>query len=202
MRKMRKIHFRTEWGFSLIELAVVMAVTLIVTAVSVPSFLRTVRTYQVNDAATRVASVLKFTRYEAIRLNATTTISSLVQPGGTGNCPAAAIRCVWTDSNRDGNLQRTENQVQFTGSVTLVPAATPPGGLAAAAGVAGLTNVPLAAGFVAFDQRGAVNPAAVDVLYVGDLSRPDLGYRAVVVLPSGSVQIWTTDTTGNWRQTN
>lgn len=187
-------------GFSMLELVIVMAVMLIVTAVGLPSFFRALRTYQLNDTATQVASVIKFTRYQAIR-NATTT-SSLVRPGGAGACPAATLRCIWTDSNGNLNLDGTENQVRLTGSFDLIAAGTPPGGLAAAVGAGALTNVSLAAGSVSFDRRGAVAPAAVDVLYVGSPALPSLGYRAVVLLPSGSIQIWTTDTTGRWRQVN
>jgi hypothetical protein len=110
---------------------------------------------------------------------------------------------VFTDSNYDTNVQNTEKQIQLSGNVNLVPAGTPPGGLAAAVGVATLTNVPLANGGIAFDNRGAITPVSVSVLYVGNLALPNLGYRAVVLLPSGSVQIWTTtDATGNWRQLN
>jgi len=68
-------------------------------------------------------------------------------------------------------------------------------------GVATLTSVPLPTGAVAFDHRGALTPAAVNVLYIGNVAFPDLGYRAVVLLPSGSVQIWTS-ASGNWQQTN
>jgi len=189
-------------GFTILELVVVVAVIMIVTAVSLPSFLRTIRLYQLNDAATQVAGVLKFTRYEAIRLN----VSSTVGLGGPLNArvrQAGTITNVFTDSNYDTNVQNTEKQIQLTGNVNLVPAGTPPGGLAAAVGVATLTNVPLANGAIAFDNRGAITPASVSVLYVGNVALPNLGYRAVVLLPSGSVQIWTTtDATGNWRQLN
>jgi type II secretory pathway pseudopilin PulG len=190
-------------GFTILELVVVVAVIMIVTAVSLPSFMRTIRLYQLNDATTQVAGVLKFTRYEAIRLN----VSGTVGPGGPLNArvrQAGAITNVFTDSNYDTNVQNREKQIQLTGNVNLVPAGTPPNtaGLAAAVGVPALTNVPLANGAIAFDHRGAVTPAAVNVLYIGNLALPNLGYRAVVLLPSGSVQIWTTDATGNWQQLN
>jgi hypothetical protein len=66
------------------------------------------------------------------------------------------------------------------------------------------TNVTLVAvsptaGSYTFDARGAVTPASVYVTYVTNSAEPTLGYRAVVVLPSGSMQIWTGDTSGNWR---
>jgi hypothetical protein len=38
------------------------------------------------------------------------------------------------------------------------------------------------------------------VFYVGNANDPDSGYRAVVLLPSGSTQIWTAPSGGPWRK--
>lgn len=183
-------------GFTMLELVVVVAVIMVVTAVSMPSFLRAVRIYRLNDAATQVAGVLKFTRYEAIRLNV-----PAVNPERARTLVAAAGTYVYTDSNNSNSVQNTEKQVLFSGTVNLVAAGLPPGGLAAAVGVAGLTTVPVTGGLISFDHRGALTPAAVNVLYIGNVAFPDLGYRAVVLLPSGSVQVWTS-ASGNWQQSN
>ena len=181
----------------MLELVVVVAVIMVVTAVSMPSFLQAVRIYRLNDAATQVAGVLKFTRYEAIRLNV-----PAVNPQRARTLVAAAGTYVYTDSNNSNSVQNTEKQVLFSGNVNLVAAGLPPGGLAAAVGVAGLTTVPVTGGLISFDHRGAVTPPpAVYVLYIGNVAFPDLGYRAVVLLPSGSVQIWTS-ASGNWQQIN
>jgi len=66
---------------------------------------------------------------------------------------------------------------------------------------ANVTLLPVSAtsGSYTFDQRGAVTPASVYVTYVTNSAMPSLGYRAVVLLPSGSIQIWSGDTSGNWR---
>jgi len=184
-------------GFTILELVVVVAVMMVITAVSMPSFLRAVRIYRLNDAATQVAGVLKFTRYEAIRLNVPAanllTARTLLTAAGT---------YVYTDSNNSVSVQNTEKQVLFAENVNLAAAGLPPGGLAAAVGVAALTNVPLTGGSISFDHRGAVTPAAVNVIYIGNLALPNLGYRAVVLLPSGSVQIWSAESGGNWHQLN
>jgi len=29
---------------------------------------------------------------------------------------------------------------------------------------------------------------------------PEAGFRAVILMPAGAIQIWTSDTTGNWAQ--
>ncbi len=186
-------------GFTMLELVVVVAVVMVITAVSMPSFLQAMRNYQLNDAATKVAGVLNFTRYEAIRLNV-----PAANPQRARTLLTAAGTYVYTDSNNSNSVQNTEKQVLFSQNVNLAAPALPPNtaGLAAAVGVAALTNVSITTGSISFDHRGAVTPAAVNVLYVGNLAFPNLGYRAVVLLPSGSVQIWSTDTSGNWRQLN
>jgi len=56
-------------GFSMVELAVSLTVLLILTAIAIPSLMRTFRTYQLNDAAARLSDILKFTRFEAVRRN-------------------------------------------------------------------------------------------------------------------------------------
>jgi type IV fimbrial biogenesis protein FimT len=184
-------------GFTILELVVVLAVIMIITTVALPSFIQAYRTYQLNDAATQVAGVLKFTRYEAIRLNvaALTPLKAQIRQAGK-------ITNVFTDSNNDGTVQSTEKQILLSGNANLVSAATAPNtaGLATAVGVSALTSVSLTSGFIAFDRRGAVTPAAVNVLYIGNLALPNLGNRAVILLPSGSIQIWTTDASGNWQQ--
>ncbi len=69
-------------GFSMVELAVSMTVLLILTAIAIPSLMRSFRTYQLNDAAGRFSDMLKFTRFEAVRRN--TQLCFLMQQNGPG----------------------------------------------------------------------------------------------------------------------
>lgn len=189
-------------GFSLVELAVVLAVIMIITAVSLPYFLQAYGTYQLNDAATQVAGILKFTRYEAIRRNGPVSaqIRQVTSPRAMTN--------IWTDSNADGTEQNTEKQILLDDNIVLDASSVPPStaALATAVGVSALTAVSFSssAGSITFDQRGAVTPSSVRVLYVGNTARQTYGYRAVVLFPSGSVQIWTADATASagWNQIN
>ncbi len=172
-------------GFSVVELVLAVAIILVISAVALPSLTRTVRIYQLNDAAVRLAGILKFTRFEAIRRNSPI---NCVNAQGGANAPAS----VWSDDNGDGVAQPTERQIVLGSSNTLVPAGAVPGSgaLAAAVGAGTLTAVNPSTGNVTFDQRGGVVPPTVYVFYVGNTTTPESGFRAVVVLPSGAVQVW------------
>lgn len=173
-------------GLSTLELVVSLGIILIISAVAIPSITKTLRIYQLNDAATQLAGILKLTRFEAIRRN---TPVNCVNAQAGANGPAN----VWSDSNGDGIEQPTEKQILLNVNATLVPEAAVPSAaaLATAIGVATTTAINPASDSVKFDQRGAVSPSAVYVIYVGNLSTSNSGFRAVVVLPSGSVQVWT-----------
>jgi Tfp pilus assembly protein FimT len=177
---------RRTGGLSVVELVIAVAVILIISAVAIPALTKTVRIYQLNDAANQLAGILKFTRYEAIRRNS--PLSCLTTQAAS-NGPAN----VWADDNADAVEQPTERQILLAGTVTLQAAGAVPnaGALATAVGVGTLTTVNPSGGSITFDQRGAVVPPAIYVLYVGNSTSPDTGFRAVIVLPSGSVQVWT-----------
>jgi prepilin-type N-terminal cleavage/methylation domain-containing protein len=197
-----------ERGFSLVELALSVVIVVILSAVAIPTLLNSVRAYQLNDAAGRVSDLLKFTRFEAVRRN--TQVSFLLQQNGVS-------WIVGTDSNGNGLIEPTERQATVGGFATLLPAAGLPGPapIAAALGVApGTLNILSGnPGLVTFDSRGAVRVGGnlttnVFVIYVGSTKAdgvtrdPQFGFRAVVVLPAGGTQIWTSPPGGGpWVRT-
>ena len=196
MPKLRNRANRTSFaGFTTVELVVAVAVILIISGVALPSFLRSYRTYQLNDGATKTANLLKLTRFEAIRRN--TPVSCQLRQAGQDTS-------FWVDSNGNTNMDASETQVVFTGAVLPIPSGSAPGAgaLAAAVGVPSVTFVSPTNATVTFDQRGAVNPAAVSAIFVGNTAVPNLGSRAVVLLPSGSVQVWSADAGGAWHLLN
>ena len=180
-------------GFSLIEVVIALAVILILSAVALPAFLNAYRMYQLTDGATQFAGILKFTRYEAIRLNKT-TVNFVIQQVAS----VPPVTNIWTDPDLDGVEDPNEKQLVFSGTVNLVPAVPGAASLPAAAGILTLTTVPLANGVIAFDQRGAVKTGLVYVFYLSNQNDPSVGARAVILLPSGSIQIWKADSLGNW----
>jgi Tfp pilus assembly protein FimT len=187
-------------GFSIVELVVSLSVMLILTAIAIPTLMRSLRTYQLNDAATRLAAMLKFTRFEAVRRN--TQINFLMQASGAG-------WLVGTDSNISGNIDPTDKQELIAGFATLLPSgvAPPPTAITNALGGTALTTKSGAAGTITFDARGAIRTAiggavsgSTYVFYIGSNNDPEFGFRAVILLPSGTTQIWTAPNGGAWQQ--
>jgi len=182
-------------GFSMVELAVSLTVLLILTAIAIPSLMRSFRTYQLNDAAARLSDMLKFTRFEAVRRN--TTVPLQIQQFGND-------WSVWADSDKDGILDPTEKQILITGVVTLLPSGTPPSSASILAKLGATTSLDAtksgAASSLTFDARGAVSPLAAYVFYLGSPNSPEFGYRAVILLPSGATQIWTAPNGGTWQR--
>jgi hypothetical protein len=182
----------------MVELAVSLCILLILTAIAVPSLMRSLRAYQLNSAAGNISDMLKFTRFEAVRRN--TQVSFLAQASGTG-------WVVGTDSNGNGTIDPTEKQQLILGFVTMLSSAAVPnsGAISAALGGAALNTLSGTNSSVTFDARGAIRvggvvSSSVFVFYIGSINDPDPGFRAVVLLPSGSTQIWSAPNTGPWHK--
>lgn len=197
-RQLRRSSMKMSRGFSLTELVVTIAVMLILTGMAVPTLLRAYEAYRFNYSATQLAGILKLTRFDAIRRNK--QVACQIQQVGTD-------WLIWVDSNGNAAPDATEQQYRMTGSVSLLPAGAPPApdAITTALGVGSLTALSGGNGSVAFDARGAVVPVGgaqppVYVLYVGNAAAPELGYRAVILLPSGVVHVWTAGTAGPWQQ--
>jgi prepilin-type N-terminal cleavage/methylation domain-containing protein len=176
-------------GYSIVELLVSMGIIAIFSAFAVPSLVRTYRSYQMDDAASQVANQLKFTRYEAIRRNNVMTCVDKPQNG---------YLTMFTDYNGNGTVQGSEKQIVFSGSATLVDSASVPssGALAGVVNAGTLTTMSPTNGTLTFDGRGAKSTAGVSVYWVGTAN---YGWRAVTVMPSGSVQVWSY-ATGTWKE--
>lgn len=188
---------QTEGGFSLTELVVAMAVALVLMGLGMPAFLRAYHTYQLTNAASQMADILRFTRYEAIRMN--TPLRCLIQPYAGD----PTMTSVWADSNKNNQLDTTEQQILLGRGGNLVDGGSVPGGpalIAAANITSGTTPIPPSGTPISFDARGAVTPASVYLIYLASSSAPEAGYRAVLLMPAGSIQVWTGDVNGNWQQ--
>lgn len=188
-------------GFSLTELVVALAVGLVLMAVATPSFLRAYRSYQLSAAATQVADIVRLSRYEAIRLNK--QVNCIVQPDATD---PTFTKAFMTDKSGNPLTGISAKTIMLGSSGNLVAAGSVPGATALpAAAKLGATvpvSVPPAGATIQFDARGALLSGNVDVFYLNSPNAPDTGFRAVLLMPAGSIQIWTADTSGsgNWQQ--
>lgn len=189
-------------GFSLVELLLSLAVLLVITTLAVPVVVRSLQTYQLNASASQLSGMLKFTKFEAIRRN-TPVSCQIAQQGSTW--------LIWVDSNGNAVPDGAEPQMILGGSFTLLPSGSvpSPGPILATLGpgTASLTTpwtvLSGSNASVTYDQRGVLSfagNATVYALYLGNPGNPDMGYRAVVTLPSGAVQVWASSSAGNWQR--
>ena len=187
-------------GFSMVELAVSLTVVLILSAIAIPTLMHSIRTYQLNSAAARVSDMLKFTRFEAVRRNK--QINFLMQASANG-------WIVGTDSDNNGTVDATEKQQLIAGFAALLPSGVAPSPTAISASLGGASLTPKSGsnGSVTFDARGAIRVGIggafspnVFIFYLGSATDPQYGYRAVVLLPTGNMQVWTAQAGGTWQQ--
>lgn len=195
---------KRQAGFSLLEVVVALVVAIILLAVSLPIFLRAYRSYQLTNAARQVADILRLTRYEAIRLNK--QVYCVFQPFA-GN--PAMMSASMTDSSGNGLSGMGSATIVLGPTGTLVDASSAPvlGALPAQANLGGTVpvNFPSVGGTIKFDPRGAVIPATGTTVpayafYLASPAAPDAGYRAVLLMPAGSMQIWSVDASGSWQE--
>lgn len=187
-----------EYGFSLTELVVALAVALILMAIGLPSFLRAYHSYLLTNSASQMADILRLSRYEAIRLNK--QVNCQVQQTYNGD---PTLTLVWADSNQNGQLDTGEKMILLGPTGNLVDGGSVPQTTTmlsqAVSGVTPLAPSPTGS-VITFDARGAVTPPNVIVFYLSSAIAPEAGYRAVLLMPAGSIQIWTADPSGYWQQ--
>ena len=184
-------------GFSLVELLVTLLVALVLIAIGMPYFLRAYHAYRLTNAAQNLAQILRITRYEAIRLNK--DVNCVIKP----DAGDPTISDAFADSDGDTNPGPTEKIVQLGIGGNLIGGGGVPGtaGLLTGANVtSGTVTPPAGNATIGFDSRGAVKTGNINVFYLASPVAPETGYRAVLLMPSGSIQIWTGDVNGNWGQ--
>lgn len=197
---------RSQLGFSLVELVLSVAVLLIITVLAVPVIVRSLQSYQLNSTASQVSGILKFAKFEAIRQN--TPVSAQVQQQGTN-------WLVWVDSNGNGLADGAEPRMIIGGGFTLLPAATVPGtgSIASTLGADNGTTWTVLSGNGSewYDHRGVLcfqglppvcpaGPPTIYALFIGNPNDPTAGYRAIITLPSGAVQVWSSSSAGAWQR--
>ena len=177
------------------ELAISLTILVVLSAMAIPSILQSLRSYQLNDAATRLSDILKITLFEAVRRNK--RVDLCIQQNG-------AYWNVWTDADQDGVMEPTEKQSMVYGFATLLPPTGMPGTGPITATLGGVTVLDSSKsgsnGTITFDARGAVTTLTAYIFYLGNALNPQYGYRCVILLPSGATQIWMAPPGGTWQR--
>lgn len=100
-----------RWGFTLIEVLVVMTIVVVVAALSAPAFSRLLEASRVRTEATRLMSDIVLTRSEAVKRNrAVVMCPTAVSAAGDAQCGGSYKQgwLVFDDADGDRELDATE----------------------------------------------------------------------------------------------
>ena len=199
-------------GFSLIELVVVVAIILIVSAIAVPAVRRTTATYRLDTSSHDVASMLQQARLAAVRTNQ----PYYVQYNVAGLAPGIVVAVPASRNFAQYNPQIDPTVALSTNiNFQAVPAAGGPPNhaqLETALGVA--AGAAQSGGVIGFNARGipcvanagnqwlcgapAAGGAAAFEWFVQDAITG--GWAAVTVSPSGRIKSWRlSSANGTWQ---
>jgi type II secretory pathway pseudopilin PulG len=195
-----KTHKKTA-GFSLLELVLVVTVTMILAALAVPKMVATFSDIKLRFVATDLSGLLQSARIRSVRQNSFYSVQAGVLAGvpiyyidkpGTGYVagdPYVPIDPAVTVTQGPGTA--APGSAAFLAGLNFVvdPAADPPSFSARGLPCIGAPNACAqiaGQGFVMFMSRAAVSG--------------NIPWLAVVVNPSGHIQIWSCDRNGNWIQ--
>ena len=191
-------------GFSLIELMLVVAVIMVLAAVTVPGLMKTVSDISLRYTASDFAGLLQTARMQAVRRNSFYSVKAGTTPSGqnmyyierpttayVNGDPMMPFNSNITISYGSGS--GAPNEAAFLASLafTVNPAVDSP-----SFNARGLPCIGTAAACPTNTTNGFVVFMSKNVLFGNS------PWAAVIVNPSGRVQIWTSDSNGNWVQRN
>lgn len=181
-------------GVSLLELSIVLAVMLVVTASALPSVLTAMQQYRLRTAAKDLAAMLQRSRMRCVRDNRHYTLqSSQITQGNV------SYSQLFLDQNDSGSYDRGEAFLQLPAGVRFNSASAP----AIAAATLGYTPQPTSTA-LSFNGMGLpcvmrsglctnwdANGNAVGVVYFLQNSRhSSSAWAAVGVTPAGRARTW------------
>jgi prepilin-type N-terminal cleavage/methylation domain-containing protein len=182
---------RRSAGFSLLELMVVVAVIMIMAAISAPPIMAAIAHTKLRGASGNLSGLIQSSRMQAVRRNKTVTVHFITVAG----IPFAVMKEV---DDASTNLGPTDPQVQLGSSAFQVAVPTDADLLSDAI----LSYTPLGLpDSISFNPRGlpckydtGVCTTAGFVYYVTDTSRQN-AWTAVSISPGGRVKQWFWDGT-------
>ena len=181
-------------GFSLVELVIVVAITLVVAAVAIPRIMGSIYNIRLRSGISSLSGLIQTGRMWSVKQNRSYQVHFTT---------AGTSALAYVDLNADNNPQSTEPQVQLGG--TIVKSSTLSGGPTALdATILGWTPTGGTAD-PAFNPRGipcaAGGSCPAGLVYYFTDNRPTgiNGWAAVSISPAGRVKtwIWTGSTWGD-----
>jgi prepilin-type N-terminal cleavage/methylation domain-containing protein len=196
---------KREQGFSLLELMIVVSITFVLAAVAVPRIINIASDMRLRYTASDLSGLLQSARIQAVRKNASyTVIQGPILGGGTGFFVDLSPTRTGIDAIGDPRMPVPTGTVIHAGNGSGAPNEG-----AFLAGLAFTVNP--GASQPSFNARGlpcifvaAACPQVPNQGFVIFMSKPNLTgnapWVAVVISPSGHVQVWSGDPTGTWVQ--
>jgi len=196
-------------GFSLVELLIVVAMIMILAAISVPRLLNSISDINLRYAATNISGLLQSARMSAVRKNTFYTVQpTTLSTGGTGYYVHV-----------QGGTYVAGDPVlplgsQISAYIGLGSGAPNESTFASGTSSSGLSFAPNSASDApSFNARGLpcigvpatgacpLVPGQGFVIFLSKSSAiGNVSWASVAVTPSGHIQIWTSDSAGNWIQ--
>jgi len=175
----------------MIEIVVVVALMMVLSAIAVPSVLQSMSVYRLNSTATSVQNLIEVARFNAVRRNTTVSFRNTTLGGQTA---------FYVDLTNSGAYAAGTDPVFYVPTYALIaPAAAP------AASTTGLANTAaLGNGCISFNSRGVVDyttcgAGVQSVWFISlGLANGTGGYRAITLTPMGQAKSWTASAGGNW----
>ncbi len=194
---------KADQGFSLVELMIVLLLILVLGAITAPGLFNTISDINLRYSASNFAGILQSARIQAVRRNTFYSVDQVTLPSGDAG--------YFVDIPKSGTYANGDPLMPLGTQLTVHPGigsgAPNEGGLVAS------LNFAVNPGGSApnFNARGLPCVAAGNACpqtpgqgFVVFLSRAtvtgNVRWGAVVINPSGRVQVWTSDSNGNWIQ--
>jgi Tfp pilus assembly protein FimT len=196
-------------GFSLVELIIVVAMIMILAAIFVPRLLNTVSDINLRYAATNISGILQSARMQGVRKNTFYTVQpTTLSTGGTGYY-----------AHVQGGAYAVGDPLlplgsQITAYIGLGSGAPNESTFASGTSSNGLSFAPNAGPDApSFNARGLpcigvpatgacpLVPGQGFVIFLSkSAATGNVSWASVAITPSGHIQIWTSDSAGNWIQ--
>jgi type II secretory pathway pseudopilin PulG len=200
---------KAKAGFSLIELTLVVAIAIIVTAIALPAARRTITSYQLDTSSRALASTLQQARMAAVKNNTPyyAQYNGAAGPSVVFAVPAARFNPLTYTAGTDP-MMAISNNVSFQAGGQAPP---PHAQLETAMGVAaGAANLQIG-GLIGFNARGlpctqdpgipnpwlcTTGPMAFEWFMQNNMTQE---WGAVTVSPGGRIRAWHMSGNGVWQ---